>query len=266
MIKINGETLAEDSIFPGGEVHIKLPDLHNPKTIVVDVKIKSSNTLVKLFLVKDAISFYYPGIKTILRCLYLPYARQDRRCNEGESFSAAVIGELIDNIGFNKIVVADVHSHTMKNFFLRTKMLHLSLIDIFASTAQPLVPNAVFVAPDAGSYDKVSDLAVEHMRPLVFASKQRLGSQIIPRIVDSANSIYERDLLIVDDICDGGGTFIALAQELRKFSPNSISLYVTHGIFSKGLDVLYNAGISKIFTTNSYCELPESDTLSIIEL
>lgn len=266
MIRINGLDLAEESTFPGGEVHIKLPNLRNPSTIVVDAKIKSSNTLVKLLLVKDAIDFYYPGIKTILRCMYLPYARQDRRCNEGESFSAAVIGNLLDNLGFNKIVVADVHSNTMKNFFPHTRILHLSVVDIFASAAQPLVTNAVFVAPDAGSYDKVSDLAVEYMRPLVFASKQRLGSQIISRIVDSAHNIYERDLLIVDDICDGGGTFIALAQELKKFEPKSISLYITHGIFSKGLDVLYNAGISKIFTTNSYCELPESDKLSIIEL
>lgn len=266
MIKINGLDLAEDSIFPGGELHIKLPKLTSPITIVVDVKIKSSNTLVKLFLVKDAITFYYPGIRTILRCLYLPYARQDRRCNEGESFSAAVIGKLIDNLGFNKIVVADVHSNTMKNFFLHTRVHHLDLVDIFASAAQPLVTNAVFVAPDAVAYSKVSELAAEYLRPLVIASKQRHGDYIRSKIESDTSGIEGRDLLIIDDICDGGGTFVALAQELKKHRPKSISLYVTHGIFSKGLDVLYNAGISKIFTTNSFCDLPESETLRIIEL
>lgn len=265
MIKINGLSLAEDSTFPGGELHIKLPELNNPATIVVNTRIKSSDTLVKLLLVKDALDFYYPGTRKILRCLYLPYARQDRRCNPGEAFSAAVIAKLIDNMGFDKIVIADVHSIVARNFILKTRVRHLDLIDIFASVAQPLIPNAVFVAPDAGSYSKVSELADQYMRPLVTATKRRIGSRIYSS-VSVSQSIEGRDLLIVDDICDGGGTFIALAKELKELKPASISLYVTHGIFSKGLDVLHEAGISKIFTTDSYCDLPESDSLKIIDL
>lgn len=52
-----------------------------------------------------------------------------------------------------------------------------------------------------------------------------------------SDSIEGKKLLIVDDICDGGRTFIELAKLLREFNPASITLYVTHGIFSKGFDV-----------------------------
>jgi ribose-phosphate pyrophosphokinase len=58
-----------------------------------------------------------------------------------------------------------------------------------------------------------------------------------------------QDLLIVDDICDGGGTFVGLAKELRKAGAKKVYLYVTHGIFSKGLPL---EGIDRVFTTDSY--------------
>lgn len=49
----------------------------------------------------------------------------------------------------------------------------------------------------------------------------------------------------------GGATFIPIAQQLKQLGAKSIVLYVTHGIFSKGLDILFNSGINNIITTNS---------------
>jgi len=54
--------------------------------------------------------------------------------------------------------------------------------------------------------------------------------------------------MIVDDICDGGATFILLAKELYAAGAKEVNLFVTHGIFSKGLIPLYEAGIKRIFT------------------
>jgi ribose-phosphate pyrophosphokinase len=55
--------------------------------------------------------------------------------------------------------------------------------------------------------------------------------------------------LIVDDICDGGATFVALARKLREAGAIEVSLFVTHGIFSKGKDL---EGIDNIYTTGSF--------------
>lgn len=57
--------------------------------------------------------------------------------------------------------------------------------------------------------------------------------------------------MIIDDICDGGATFIDLARQLSKCDPKSITLFVTHGIFRNGTNDLYDAGITRIITTDS---------------
>jgi ribose-phosphate pyrophosphokinase len=71
-------------------------------------------------------------------------------------------------------------------------------------------------------------------------------------------SIYDYDpnpnsngteLLIVDDICDGGGTFVGLAKKLREAGAKKVHLFVTHGIFSKGVPL---EGIDTIYTTDSF--------------
>ena len=59
-------------------------------------------------------------------------------------------------------------------------------------------------------------------------------------------------MLIVDDLCDAGGTFIGSAQVLRDAGARSVSLYVTHGVFSKGVENLLNNGIDAIYTTTSF--------------
>lgn len=67
-----------------------------------------------------------------------------------------------------------------------------------------------------------------------------------------AGDVRGRDVLIVDDLCDAGGTFIGAAQVLRQHGARSVSLYVTHGIFSKGVEHLLAQGIDNIYTTTSY--------------
>ena len=56
--------------------------------------------------------------------------------------------------------------------------------------------------------------------------------------------------IIIDDICDGGRTFIELAKEIRKQTDKPIYLIVTHGIFSAGFEKLSDE-LDGIFCTNS---------------
>jgi ribose-phosphate pyrophosphokinase len=69
-----------------------------------------------------------------------------------------------------------------------------------------------------------------------------------------AEDLEGKDCLIVDDICDGGGTFIGLAGELKKKNAGNLYLAVTHGIFSKGFEELEKC-FDKIFTTDSFKEI-----------
>ena len=107
------------------------------------------------------------------------------------------------------------------------------------------------VSPDKGAFSKVKALATTLGGiPFIKADKVR-----DPETGDLSGFSYEGsvqglDLLIVDDICDGGGTFVGLAKILKEGGAKSISLYVSHGIFSKGLKVLDGA-IDAVYTTDS---------------
>jgi ribose-phosphate pyrophosphokinase len=75
-----------------------------------------------------------------------------------------------------------------------------------------------------------------------------------------------KDVLIVDDICSGGRTFIEISKILSQRNVGKIYLYVTHGIFDIGIIPILDSGICKIITTNSFIENSNHERLHIIEI
>src|SRR5690606_20401798 len=109
--------------------------------------------------------------------------------------------------------------------------------------------NPIIISPDAGSNKKIKDLAkyiheldggdTGNVITVVKCDKSRdVSTGNISGFEVYSDDLQGRDCIIVDDICDGGGTFIGLAQELEKKNAGSLYLIVTHGIFSKGLKEL----------------------------
>lgn len=65
----------------------------------------------------------------------------------------------------------------------------------------------------------------------------------------------EPDIVIVDDMCDGGATFIEEAKYLRaQGHTGKLKLFVIHGLFTKGLDELLEY-FDEIICTNSYQDI-----------
>jgi len=122
----------------------------------------------------------------------------------------------------------------------------------------------ILVAPDAGALKKVSSIAKALGTQWVRADKSRdpATGEITGTVVYSEH-VGQRDFLIVDDICDGGRTFIALAEALRPLTDGRVYLYVTHGIFSSGYDAL-TAAIDGIYTANSF--RPAGENPKVINL
>lgn|SRR3990167_9111536 len=260
MIIINGLSLSEKSTFPGGEEHIRIPDLGTPESILIDAKIRGSGDLMQLFLAADAVFTSYPYRDVILKVLYFPYARQDRACRPGESYSLSVVANMIASLPFKRVIIADPHSPKViqlleaRNVSVQT----VTTVDVFGNRPQPVLPNLLLVAPDKGAEKRVAELADFLLVPYIVFSKVRAESGNITNMeYVSASTKLDGpyNALVIDDICDGGGTFLALAALLKPYGFLSVNLYVTHGIFSQGLEPLFTAGYSKIYTTNSFCDL-----------
>lgn len=273
MIKINGYELEEESIFPGGEVHIKLPDIGFRVTfITVEAKIRSSDDIMKLIMIKDALDRQHKGTAVALHMFYFPYARQDRVCNSREAFSLEAFIKIIDSLNFCQIVTFDLHSGEVKRL-IHTPIVERTSVDVFNSLYQirkDYFSKFILVAPDAGAHNKTRELANSLNAMYITANKERgLGSVSYDRWLSTEWYLNLKNtkskFLIVDDICDGGATFIELAKVLKPVA-ETIELYVTHGIFSKGLQPLFGAGIDKIYTTKSITTLNNSEGLEVWEI
>ena len=210
------------------------------------------------------------GIVNILRWLnsnisitlflpFAPYARQDRRMDQYDAFSLKDYADQLNLLKLDRVVVLDAHSDVApalfnnctdipQDFIIRAGKDELGLSD-FAD---------VLVAPDAGAAKKVlkaSNALGLDPNATVYLEKVRdttTGAITSTKVASDPSNIMGANCLIIDDLCDGGATFIAGAEVLYAAGARSVGLFVTHGIFSRGVESLSEAGIDKIWTTNSF--------------
>lgn len=255
--------LHETFTFPGGEIQVRVERgyWHPSDRLEITADVCNSASIMELFLVTDAVRHLYPNVPIDLVMPYLPYARQDRVCASGEAFSLKVMCDLINAQGYASVTVWDGHSkETM------ARLANGRMVEAHRFVAH--IPNkstTTLIAPDAGAHARVKFCAGFFGMKMVSAEKTRdpLTGKITGTVVHSG-SLGDADLLIVDDICDGGRTFIELAKVLRPLTTGKINLYVTHGIFSQGFDV-FNGLIDHIYVANPFPgTLP--DFVTVLEL
>lgn len=223
-------------IFPGGEVMVRLKRTSLRRKVSIEAKIVDSVGVMVLLMLTDALRRH--GAKEIhLRIPYLPYARQDRVSLLGESHSLRVFCYLINSQHYESVEVWDVHSNVA-----------LALLDRVVNTTQNELlidllnrdrENLVLVSPDAGSISKTESLGREFKIETRRADKTRdpVTGNLSGAVVYTEH-IGDKDFFIADDICDGGRTFLTLAALLRKYTKGKVKLYITHGIFSAGPELL----------------------------
>lgn len=240
--------------FPDGAAHIKGADSDQKFLYqIADIRGASHDDLFTLAMWSE--SCEQRGEKKVLILPYLPGARMDRGVPNG----AAVYGSFINTaVTPDLLITLDPHSPAALHAFDRTqttlvypveRMIRHFIQD--ASTDSKAHTYVGVIAPDKGAHDRAAAAAKVMGVPVYQAGKTRdeatgklSGFEMIDELPKDGK------LLIVDDICDGGGTFLGLvgATGLPK---DRVDLWVTHGIFSKGLgDLLAHFGM--IHTTDSY--------------
>jgi ribose-phosphate pyrophosphokinase len=221
--------------FSGGEIQVFVEQIYvDPVTIYAHIT--SSDDILELMMTVDAIRRSKPAATICLKCPYFPYARQDRVMNPGEALSLKVMCDIINGLNFASVEVWDAHSDvTLALLDNVTNYGPETFVQLIAADKQ----NTILVAPDAGAIKKVFKVAKGLGFEMITASKHRStkDGSITDTEVHSGH-VGDKDFLIVDDICDGGRTFIELAKKLKPLTTGKILLYVTHGIFSKGITPL----------------------------
>jgi ribose-phosphate pyrophosphokinase len=230
--------------FSGGELQVNVGYFLSERCTLT-WKPTTPDDIMQLLLTVNALQ--HAGCRDIIvDCLYLPYARQDRVCAPGEACSLEVMVKLLDDINVADIRFWDLHNSDLTlNMFQDTCVHETEIHDIF-SYYKVLndfdLDNLILCAPDIGARMKVDDIVKEfELGNAIHFEKNR--NPETGAILGIEQCKYNRNfdgynLLVVDDICDGGRTFIEVAKKLREHTAENLYLYVTHGIFSKGLSEL----------------------------
>lgn len=208
--------------------------------------------------------------------LYVPYflgARSDRKFKDGGvNYLKQVICPIINSLNLYSVEVLDPHSDVLEACLNNYKKFNNHALVKFAlekiDNKDDAQDRICLVSPDAGAYKKIFDVAKEFSIPnIITANKIRdltTGNILrteIPELAGCFPPSYLQNLkyIIIDDICDGGRTFVELAKAIKESNPNNeIHLIVTHGIFSAGLKTL-NEYFDGIYTTNSVVDENDSD-------
>lgn len=210
----------------------------------VNVRIVSAHRdIIRIGLVIDALYVNNLGKPKRLMMPYIPNARADRVFLKGNGLPVMTTSDIIDSYGFEEIHVTDPHSSVSENAFNNSKLVITNATAVFSDMYQELNKkhgDFVIISPDKGSLNKCKMIVAKFELEMVCANKKR---NLDTGRIESIELVGDIDLegkaaLIFDDLSDGGGTFIPLANELRDKGADKVILAVSHGIFSKGLDVL----------------------------
>ena len=238
--------------FSAGELHPQLQEydiLGKIESIIIKPRTYNPSFIVELSLLVNALRAEFPeSVHFDLDLPYIPYSRQDRVCAVGDAFGLKVFADQLNSLNFRYVIIFDAHSDVSPA--LINNCINREVKNLFVLNPEFISKYSHLVAPDAGAYKKVNSIAATKDLPVIPALKTRDAStgRLSNTILVTDGVENPSRLLVVDDICDNGGTFLLLGKELRKTFPDTpIDLYVSHGIFGKGIDEL------KFYYDNIYC-------------
>ena len=253
--------------FSGGELHPKIPPEFKGENVEVMAKIFDAHGLVSLGLILNALTHMKCGVR--LTIPYMPYSRQDRVCAEGQAFSLRWLTRAIfKEACLQQIVTWDMHSldglnelaDGLQGYTVSVSQAEILSRDNIVSKRIKEYGDVVMIQPDKGAASRC-----DYLYALSLFSGKCVGNKVrdpdsgwITKYDLSGDSVDGKTCFITDDICDGGMTFNLLAKELKSRGARRIILFVTHGIFSKGLDEL-RENIDEIYCTNSVTRMQDVD-------
>ena len=260
MIEVFDKNLTTTN-FPDGTISMKAPYVGERTDVIIYWFYEGDEELFKLI----CLSKYYRKNDVYLFMPYVPNARMDRTKHTEEIFTLKYFCEVINSLGFKEVAILDPHSDVAPA--LLNNVTVLSSEGYVNKCIEDLKDeNLVLFFPDSGSYKRYSGNFPGHEFTYGVKVRNWETGKIENFQVMNPEIVKDRNVLIIDDICSYGGTFVAAAKALKDAGAKNIHLFVTHcetNIF-KGKVFDY---FTSVTTTNSIMPLKEAnEKLKIIEL
>lgn len=231
--------------FPCGEMQVNIDYYEPGMPLHLTFEFENNEEIIELLLIYNALKHMNKKIDVLI-LPYVPFSRQDRVNKYGECFSLQIFSALINFMAIKKVQIIDPHSDVVTALIDNYEVI--SQHEVFQSL---LACKSQFylICPDGGALKKIYKSAIhEECLGVVECSKKRnLSTGEISGTVVHWEDFNGKECIIMDDICDGGRTFIEIAKILKEKNAGIITLMVSHGFFTKGFEVFEDL-IDEIYT------------------
>ena len=193
---------------------------------------------------------------------YFGYARSDKKDRPRVPIAAKLVANLITTAGANRILTVDLHASQIQGFFdIPVDHLYAAPVVVDYFNANP-IENLIVVAPDTGGAERARAYAKRLNAGLALCDKRRERANEA-EVMNIVGDVDGKNCLIIDDMCDTGGTICKVAEALRKAGAEEIFAFFTHGVLSgKASDNISNSHLKKVIVTNT---IPLSDDVKPLE-
>lgn len=263
------------SRFSDGEANIRIKENVRGKDIFViqPTSPPVNEHLIELLLLTSTMKRSSCRSITVIMPYY-GYARQDRKTAPRVPISAADVARMLETMGVDRVVAVDLHCGQIQGFFgpnVPVDNLEANLIamDYFLNkSSKPVGDDVVIVSPDAGGVaraKKFQEMYKVHTKTdpgLAMIIKHRDMPGSISKMY-LVGDVAEKQVIIIDDMLDTGGTMCEAVKELKKYGAKSVDVFVTHALFSgKAYDNIQNSSVDKVVVTNTIPAQPQESQLS----
>ncbi|HRH59708.1 MAG TPA: ribose-phosphate pyrophosphokinase, partial [Chitinophagaceae bacterium] len=228
-----GATLGKINVqkFSDGEIQpVFLESIRGDYVFLVQSTFAPTENLMELLLMIDAAK-RASAYKIIAVIPYYGYARQDRKDKPRVAIGSKLVATLLEAAGANRVITMDLHAPQIQAFF-DIPVDHLDSSAIFIPYIEQLkLENLTFAAPDVGSANRIREIANYFTAEMVICDKHRKRANEIASMV-VIGDVAGRDVVLIDDICDTGGTLAKSAALLKEKGAKSVRALCTHPVLS----------------------------------
>jgi ribose-phosphate pyrophosphokinase len=228
-----GEPLGKVSIqrFSDGEIYVEFKEsIRGQFVFLIQSTYAPSDNLMELLLMIDAAK-RASAYKVIAVIPYYGLARQDRKDRPRVAIGSKLVANMLTAAGADRVVTMDLHAPQIQGYF-DIPVDHLDSSAIFIPYIEHLnLENLTFAAPDVGSANRIREVATYFEVEMVICDKHRKRANEIASMV-VIGDVTDRDVVLIDDICDTGGTLCKSAALMKEKGARSVRALCTHPVLS----------------------------------
>jgi ribose-phosphate pyrophosphokinase len=228
-----GEPLGKVNVqrFSDGEIGVEFQEsIRGRSVFLIQSTYSPSDNLMELLLMIDAAK-RASAYKVIAVMPYYGFARQDRKDRPRVAIGSKLVANMLTAAGADRVVTMDLHAPQIQGYF-DIPVDHLDSSAIFIPYIESLnLKNLTFAAPDVGSANRIREIATYFECEMVICDKHRKRANEIASMV-VIGDVTDRDIVLIDDICDTGGTLAKSAGLMKEKGARSVRALCTHPVLS----------------------------------